>query len=234
MVSLWTLATWLRVTFISTSPFLVCTWIKCVSTLLSNFFSGLLEIPSYGLALLILLYWGRRVPYYRYNTLFLLLFELLKLIVAGYFMFYFHLVYFSSFHICVLSCCFYSRACFPCTCSSYSSSHFFLKSSSCPSSYIFFSCFFPFWSCYEPCPQLHASVWSVPPLHLPRPRRTQQYCHGHCSLWWVKDHEMYIHIHTSGKMCITFSFAVIFILCAEIFPTEVRNSGIGSASFVGR
>jgi len=37
-----------------------------------------------------------------------------------------------------------------------------------------------------------------------------------------------------GKMCITFSFGVIFLFAAELFPTEIRTSGIGSASFVGR
>ena len=37
-----------------------------------------------------------------------------------------------------------------------------------------------------------------------------------------------------GKMCITFSFGVIFLYGAELFPTEIRTSGIGSASFVGR
>lgn len=37
-----------------------------------------------------------------------------------------------------------------------------------------------------------------------------------------------------GKMCITFSWAVLFIYSAELFPTEIRTSGIGSASFIGR
>ena len=37
-----------------------------------------------------------------------------------------------------------------------------------------------------------------------------------------------------GKMCITFSWGVLFLYNAELFPTEVRTSGIGSASFVGR
>ena len=37
-----------------------------------------------------------------------------------------------------------------------------------------------------------------------------------------------------GKSCITFSWAVLFIYSAEIFPTEIRTSGIGSASFIGR
>ena len=35
-------------------------------------------------------------------------------------------------------------------------------------------------------------------------------------------------------MCVTFSWGVLFLYNAELFPTEVRTSGIGSASFVGR
>jgi len=37
-----------------------------------------------------------------------------------------------------------------------------------------------------------------------------------------------------GKMCITFSWAVLFLYTAELLPTEVRTSGIGSSSFLGR
>ena len=37
-----------------------------------------------------------------------------------------------------------------------------------------------------------------------------------------------------GKMCITFSWAVLFLYSAELFPTQIRASGIGSASFLGR
>ena len=37
-----------------------------------------------------------------------------------------------------------------------------------------------------------------------------------------------------GKLCITFSWAVLFLYTAELLPTEVRTSGIGSASFLGR
>lgn len=37
-----------------------------------------------------------------------------------------------------------------------------------------------------------------------------------------------------GKMCVTFSWGVLFLYNAELFPTEVRTSGIGSCSFVGR
>ena len=37
-----------------------------------------------------------------------------------------------------------------------------------------------------------------------------------------------------GKLCITFSWAVLFLYTAELLPTELRNSGIGSASFIAR
>ena len=37
-----------------------------------------------------------------------------------------------------------------------------------------------------------------------------------------------------GKTCITFSWAVLFLYSAELFPTQIRASGIGSASFLGR
>ena len=37
-----------------------------------------------------------------------------------------------------------------------------------------------------------------------------------------------------SKMSITFSFGVIFLFTAELFPTEVRTSGIGSANFIGK
>ena len=37
-----------------------------------------------------------------------------------------------------------------------------------------------------------------------------------------------------GKLCITFSFGVLYLYTAEIYPTELRISGIGSCSFVGR
>merc|ERR1719474_2168504 len=37
-----------------------------------------------------------------------------------------------------------------------------------------------------------------------------------------------------GKMCITFSWAVLFLYSAELFPTPIGASGIGSASFLGR
>ena len=38
----------------------------------------------------------------------------------------------------------------------------------------------------------------------------------------------------AGKMCITFSWAVLFLYTAELLPTELRTSGIGSSSFLGR
>ena len=33
--------------------------------------------------------------------------------------------------------------------------------------------------------------------------------------------------------CITFTFGTIFLYTGELFPTEVRTSGIGSANFIG-
>ncbi|XP_066974769.1 organic cation transporter protein-like isoform X1 [Macrobrachium rosenbergii] len=37
-----------------------------------------------------------------------------------------------------------------------------------------------------------------------------------------------------GKLCITASYAIIYVLSAEIFPTVVRNVGVGSSSMVAR
>jgi len=37
-----------------------------------------------------------------------------------------------------------------------------------------------------------------------------------------------------GKFCITFSFAVVYLYSAELFPTEIRTTGIGCCSTVGR
>lgn len=37
-----------------------------------------------------------------------------------------------------------------------------------------------------------------------------------------------------GKLCITASYAIIYVLTAEIFPTVVRNVGVGSSSMVAR
>jgi hypothetical protein len=36
-----------------------------------------------------------------------------------------------------------------------------------------------------------------------------------------------------GKTCITFSFGVLFLYVNELFPTEIRTSACGSASFIG-
>ena len=36
-----------------------------------------------------------------------------------------------------------------------------------------------------------------------------------------------------SKMSITFTFGTIFLYTGELFPTEVRTSGIGSANFIG-
>ena len=37
-----------------------------------------------------------------------------------------------------------------------------------------------------------------------------------------------------GKMAISSSFAIVFVYAAEIFPTPVRNVGVGGASSTGR
>jgi len=37
-----------------------------------------------------------------------------------------------------------------------------------------------------------------------------------------------------GKTCVTFSFGALFVYSAELVPTEIRTSAIGSASFLGR
>lgn len=38
----------------------------------------------------------------------------------------------------------------------------------------------------------------------------------------------------SGRLCITGAFAVVYIQSAELFPTVVRNAGIGGASLCAR
>ena len=43
-----------------------------------------------------------------------------------------------------------------------------------------------------------------------------------------------ITLAMSGKLCITASYAIIYTLSAEIFPTVVRNVGMGSSSMVAR
>ncbi|CAG2117590.1 unnamed protein product, partial [Medioppia subpectinata] len=37
-----------------------------------------------------------------------------------------------------------------------------------------------------------------------------------------------------GKFCVTCSFGIIYVYSAEIYPTVVRNVGVGSSSMVGR
>ncbi len=37
-----------------------------------------------------------------------------------------------------------------------------------------------------------------------------------------------------GKLCITASYGVVYIFTAELFPTEVRNAGMGMASLSAR
>ena len=37
-----------------------------------------------------------------------------------------------------------------------------------------------------------------------------------------------------SKLAITFSFGVVFLYTAELFPTELRTTGLGSANFVGK
>ena len=37
-----------------------------------------------------------------------------------------------------------------------------------------------------------------------------------------------------GKLAITVSFGIVYVLTAEIFPTEVRTTGLGSSSCVAR
>ena len=36
-----------------------------------------------------------------------------------------------------------------------------------------------------------------------------------------------------GKTCVTFAFGALFVYAAELVPTEIRTSAIGSASFLG-
>ena len=37
-----------------------------------------------------------------------------------------------------------------------------------------------------------------------------------------------------GKFCISASFAIIYVFSAELFPTVVRNVGVGSGSVFAR
>ncbi|XP_069171909.1 organic cation transporter protein isoform X2 [Procambarus clarkii] len=43
-----------------------------------------------------------------------------------------------------------------------------------------------------------------------------------------------ITLAMAGKLCITASYAIIYVVTAEIFPTVVRNVGVGSSSMVAR
>jgi OCT family organic cation transporter-like MFS transporter 4/5 len=37
-----------------------------------------------------------------------------------------------------------------------------------------------------------------------------------------------------GKLCITASFGMIYVFSAELFPTVVRNIGVGTSSTMAR
>ena len=55
------------------------------------------------------------------------------------------------------------------------------------------------------------------------------------SLYHVSDVSwLLIGLAMFGKLCITASYAIIYVLTAEIFPTVVRNVGVGSSSMVAR
>lgn len=43
-----------------------------------------------------------------------------------------------------------------------------------------------------------------------------------------------ISMAMGGKLCITASYAIIYTLSAEVFPTVVRNVGVGSSSMIAR
>ncbi|XP_035226185.1 organic cation transporter protein-like isoform X3 [Stegodyphus dumicola] len=47
--------------------------------------------------------------------------------------------------------------------------------------------------------------------------------------WWFG-----VTVSMIGKFCISCAFGIILVFTAEIFPTVVRNIGLGSASMVGR
>jgi len=47
-------------------------------------------------------------------------------------------------------------------------------------------------------------------------------------------HYVLIGLSMVGKLCITGAFAAVYVHSAEIFPTVVRNAGMGSSSAVAR
>ena len=90
--------------------------------------------------------------------------------------------------------------------------------------------------------QVNAPLWNLTALHFLGAGRPTNPCPCHSALWWAlvplfrrfSKGLIFNKKFFSGKMCITFSFGVIFLYGAELFPTEIRTSGLGSASFVGR
>jgi OCT family organic cation transporter-like MFS transporter 4/5 len=53
-------------------------------------------------------------------------------------------------------------------------------------------------------------------------------------LIFVDFHYLLIGLAMVGKLCITAAYGVVYIMSAEIFPTVVRNAGMGSSSGVAR
>ncbi|CAL1299081.1 unnamed protein product [Larinioides sclopetarius] len=47
--------------------------------------------------------------------------------------------------------------------------------------------------------------------------------------WWISS-----ALYLIGKFCITASFSIIYIFTVELFPTTVRNAGLGAASINGQ
>ncbi|XP_053396544.1 organic cation transporter protein-like [Mercenaria mercenaria] len=59
------------------------------------------------------------------------------------------------------------------------------------------------------------------------------------TIWPIVDgsdelHYVLIALAMIGKLCITGAFGAVYVLSAEIFPTVVRNAGMGSSSAVAR